>query len=121
MSLLNLTNEIVNLIAQVVAFVFPIGIAIYIFHFKNTKDTLEKYKELKIENVVIPQHERVSKKINILFFSGIATILYTIFTKIITFQFILNSCFLWLILTGAIILLVFTFYLFYSILKEIGL
>lgn len=123
MSLLNFTNGIVNFVAQVVTFVFPIGIVIYVFHFKNMKDSLEKHKELKIEKVVMGQHERISKKINRLFISGVVTIFYAIFVKIVIFQFInhLNSYILWLMFIGAITLLVLTFYFFRSILLEIGL
>lgn len=123
MSLLNFTNEIVNFVAHVVTFIFPIGIAIYVFRFKDMKDSLEKYKKLKIEKVVRGQQERISKKINKLFISGVATIFYAIFVKIVIFQFInhLNPYVLWLMLISAIILLVFTFYFLRSILLEIGL
>lgn len=123
MSLLNFTNEIVNFVAHVATFIFPIGIAIYVFRFKDLKDSLEKYKKSKIEKVVMGQQERISKKINRLFISGVVTIFYAIFVKIVIFQFInhLNPCVLWLMLISAIILLVFTFYFLRSILLEIGL
>lgn len=120
MSLFNLTNEIVGLVVSVTALVFPIGIAIYTFRYKETKDNLQKHKELKIESVEIPKFKRLKGKTNKLFIWGVVTIFYAIFVKIIIFQFILNSCFLWLMLIGSVIFLVYIFHLFYSIFYEIS-
>ena len=86
MPLLNLTDEIVNLVASVTTFVFPIGIAIFVFEFKNMKDALEKNKELKIESVIMSKLERLIRKTNRLFVSGAVTIFYAIFVKIIISQ-----------------------------------
>jgi len=57
MPLLNLTNEIVTLMAQIVTLVFSIGIAIYAFRFPIMREGADK-----LQNVVINQHERLSKK-----------------------------------------------------------
>jgi hypothetical protein len=67
MSLINLTNEIVNLVASVTTFVFPVGIAIFVFEFKNMKDALEKNEESTIESVIMPKLERLIRKTNRLF------------------------------------------------------
>lgn len=121
--MLNLTNEIVNLAASVTTFVFPIGIAIFVFEFKNMKDALEKNRESKIESVIMPKLERLIRKTNRLFISGTITIFYAISVKIVISQFInpFNFFILWLMLIGAIILLIFTFFFLRSILYEISL
>ena len=116
MSLLNLTNEIATLVVQVVAFIFPISIAIYTFQFLIWKENIGKATD-----VVMGQQQRMSRKIICLFFTSVGTIFYAIAAMIITSQIVLSDCVLWLGLGGLIGLLVLAFYFFYSIFKEIGL
>ena len=114
----DLINEIMALITQAVTFIFPVGIAIYVFKYKNWKENLDKYD---ITNIVMEQHERVSRKIIRLFFTGAGTILYAITTKIVTSQIVLSDYILWLLLGGLISLLILTFFFFHSVFVEIGL
>lgn len=116
MPLLDLTNEIVTLVAQIATFVFSIGIAIYAFRFPIMREGADK-----LPNVVINQHERISKKIVRLFFAGVATVLYGIVVKIVISQFILSDCVLWLFLGSAIILLLIVFRCLYDLFPEIGI
>jgi len=116
--LLDLTNKIVVFVAQIVTFIFPIGIAIYVFQYKNWKENLDKYN---VTDIIMEQHQRMSKKIIKLFSTGIVTIFYAIFVMIIISQIILNDCALWLLLSGSIILLLLTFFFLRSIFPEIGL
>ncbi|MDO8482904.1 MAG: hypothetical protein Q7S86_03745 [bacterium] len=116
MTLINLTNEIVVFVAQVVTTIFSIGIAVYIFQFPIWKENVVKAKE-----IVMGQHQRVSRNIIKLFFTGVGTILYAIVVRIITSQVVPTECVLWFLLGGSIILLLLTFYLLYSIFPVIGL
>lgn len=118
MSLFNLTNEISALVVQTVSFIFPVGIAIYVFQYKNWKGSLDKYN---VTNIVMEQHQRMSKKIIRLFFTGAGTIFYAITIRIITSQIVLSDCILWSLLIGSIGLLLLTFFFFYTIFPEIGL
>jgi len=116
MSLVELVNEIAALVVQVVAFIFPISIAIYIFQFLIWKENIGKATE-----VVMGQQQRMSRKIICLFLTSVGTIFYAIATMIITSQIAFSDCVLWLGLAGLVGLLILTFYFFYSIFKEIGL
>ncbi len=118
MTLLELTNEIAGLVAQTVAFIFPVGIAIYVFQYKNWKESLDKYN---VTDIVMGQHQRMSRKIVRLFFTGAGSILYAIAVKVMTFQFAFSVCTLWFLLGGAVLLLLLTLYFLHSIFSEIGL
>ena len=116
MALTNLINGIATLVVQVVAFIFPISIAIYTFRFLIWKENINKAK-----GVVVVQQQRMSRKIICLFFTSAGTIFYAIIIMIITSQIVFSDCVLWLWLGGLISLLLFIFYFFYSLFREIGL
>ena len=116
MLLLDLTNEVVTLVAQIVTFVFSIGIAIYAFRFPIMREGADK-----LPGVVMNQRKRLSKKIVQLFFAGVTAVLYGIIVKIVISQFIRSGCILWLFLGGAIILLLIVFFCLYNLFPEIGI
>lgn len=116
MPLLDLTNEVVTLVVKISTFVFPIGIAIYVFEFPIMRENVNKFP-----GTVANQHKRLSRKIVRLFFAGVVTVFYSVIVKIVISQFTLCDCALWLFLGGAIILLLIIFFCLYSIFPEIGL
>ena len=116
MPLLNLTDEVVTLVAQIATFVFSIGIAIYAFRFPIMRGVADK-----LPKVAMGQHKRLCKKIVRLFFSGVTTVFYAVIVKVVISQCILFDCALWLFLGGAIILLSIIFFCLYSIFPEIGI
>ena len=112
----DLINEIATLVVQVMGFIFPISIAIYIFQFPIWRANIDKARD-----VVMGQQQRTSRKIICLFFTSVGAIFYAIITMIVTSQMVLSDCVLWFLLSGLISLSILTVYFFYSLFQEIGL
>lgn len=114
--MLQFTNEMLSLIAQLAGIIFPVGIVIYAFQYPILREGADS-----LPGTVKSQHSRLRKKIMRLFWASIVTVFYVLVVKLSIFQLALTGCSLWALLIIAIFLLLLIFFLLYDTLSEIGL
>jgi hypothetical protein len=113
--MLQLTNDIFTLIAQIAVFVFSVGIAIFALRFPIIRECAKEGSPEVPSN----QYDRLKNKTFCLFGLGTITIFYSIISKIVINQVIVSRLCLWCLLVPGLLLLAGCFFLLYRLLGEI--